>query len=176
MRRCACKLAWSGPNQACNTNGYSQSVTFADLKCTLYEFARRIFGEQRQVRSRCDYFPFVEPGVDMSISNFKDPETGKRPINHDEDWIEILGAGMSAPEGPRKCGTAPAALHTDFAFGMDPSAWRRSSTASRTSDSSTPTTCASSASLSTDAILSTKITRRCRRKRRNEERRTLCDA
>ena len=42
-------------------------ITFADLKGTLYEFARRLFGEERRVRFRCDYFPFVEPGVDMSI-------------------------------------------------------------------------------------------------------------
>ena len=39
-------------------------ITFADLKGTLYEFARRIFGQSRKVRFRCDYFPFVEPGVD----------------------------------------------------------------------------------------------------------------
>jgi len=42
-------------------------ITFADLKGTLYEFSRRIFGQSRKVRFRCDYFPFVEPGVDMSI-------------------------------------------------------------------------------------------------------------
>ena len=47
-----------------------EGITFADLKGTLYEFARRLFGEERQVRFRCDYFPFVEPGVDMSIDCF----------------------------------------------------------------------------------------------------------
>ena len=45
-------------------------ITFADLKGTLYEFARRLFGKERKVRFRCDYFPFVEPGVDMSIDCF----------------------------------------------------------------------------------------------------------
>ena len=45
-----------------------EGITFADLKGTLYEFARRIFGQSRKVRFRCDFFPFVEPGVDMSIA------------------------------------------------------------------------------------------------------------
>lgn len=96
-----------------------KGITFADLKGTLYEFARRIFGEERQVRFRCDYFPFVEPGVDMSISNFKDPETGKRPINRDEDWIEILGAGMVHPKVLEGVGLDPQ-IYTGFAFGMGP--------------------------------------------------------
>ena len=96
-----------------------RGITFADLKGTLYEFARRIFGEERQVRFRCDYFPFVEPGVDMSISNFKDPETGKRPINRDEDWIEILGAGMVHPKVLEGVGLDPQ-IYTGFAFGMGP--------------------------------------------------------
>ena len=47
-----------------------RGITFADLKGTLYEFARIVFGEERRVRFRCDYFPFVEPGVDMSIDCF----------------------------------------------------------------------------------------------------------
>ena len=96
-----------------------RGITFADLKGTLYEFARRIFGEERQVRFRCDYFPFVEPGVDMSISNFKDPQTGKRPINRDEDWIEILGAGMVHPKVLEGVGLDPH-IYTGFAFGMGP--------------------------------------------------------
>ena len=94
-----------------------KGITFADLKGTLYEFARRIFGEDRQIRFRCDFFPFVEPGVDMSISNFEDPRTGKRPISRDEDWIEILGAGMVLPRGLEGVGYDPS-VYTGFAFGM----------------------------------------------------------
>ena len=89
----------------------AEGITFADLKGTLYEFARRVFGEDRQIRFRCDYFPFVEPGVDMSISNFVDPETGRRPINRDEDWIEIMGAGMVHPRVLEGVWIRPAALH-----------------------------------------------------------------
>jgi len=93
-----------------------EGITFADLKGTLYEFARRVFGEDREIRFRCDFFPFVEPGVDMSISNFKD-HRGKRPINRDEDWIEVLGAGMVHPKVLEGVGYDPE-KYTGFAFGM----------------------------------------------------------
>ena len=94
-----------------------KGITFADLKGTLYEFAQKIFGEDRQIRFRCDFFPFVEPGVDMSISNFKN-SSGNRPIKgRDEDWIEILGAGMVHPNVLRAVGYDPE-IYTGFAFGM----------------------------------------------------------
>ena len=64
-----------------------EGITFADLKGTLYEFARRIFGEERRVRFRCDYFPFVEPGVDMSIDCFKCGGKGCRICGR-TGWIE----------------------------------------------------------------------------------------
>ena len=96
-----------------------KGINFSNLKGTLYEFAKRVFGNDRKVRFRCDYFPFVEPGVDMSISNFKDSE-GNRPIKgRDEDWIEILGAGMVHPEVLRGVGYDPD-IYTGFAFGMGP--------------------------------------------------------
>ena len=96
-----------------------KGINFANLKGTLYEFAKRVFGNDRQVRFRCDYFPFVEPGVDMSISNFRDSE-GNRPIKgRDEDWIEILGAGMVHPEVLKGVGYDPD-VYTGFAFGMGP--------------------------------------------------------
>ena len=97
----------------------AEGITFANLKGTLYEFARRVFGPGRQIRFRCDYFPFVEPGVDMSISNFIDPDTGRRPINRDEDWIEIMGAGMVHPRVLEGVGY-DSQRYTGFAFGMGP--------------------------------------------------------
>ena len=48
-----------------------RGITMADLKGTLFEFAKRLFGQERRVRFRCDYFPFVEPGVDFAISCFR---------------------------------------------------------------------------------------------------------
>ena len=91
-------------------------ITLANLKGTLFEFARRIFGEERKVRFRCDFFPFVEPGVDMSIDCFKCGGEGCHICGH-TGWIEILGAGMVHPNVLLGVGYDPQ-KYTGFAFGM----------------------------------------------------------
>ena len=95
-----------------------RGITFADLKGTLYEFARLIFGQERRVRFRCDYFPFVEPGVDMSIDCFACAGDGCR-ICGETGWIEIMGAGMVHPKVLEGVGYDPN-IYTGFAFGMGP--------------------------------------------------------
>ena len=97
-----------------------EGITFANLKGTLYEFARRMFGEERRIRFRCDYFPFVEPGVDVSIDCFAcDGESEGCRICRDSGWIEIMGAGMVHPRVLAGVGYDPA-KYTGFAFGMGP--------------------------------------------------------
>ena len=95
-----------------------RGITMTDLKGTLYEFARRIFGVDRKVRFRCDYFPFVEPGVDMSIDCFLCDGGGCR-VCSDTGWIEIMGAGMVHPKVLEGVGYDPN-IYTGFAFGMGP--------------------------------------------------------
>ena len=87
-----------------------RGITMADLKGTLFAFARHIFGSKVKVRFRCDYFPFVEPGVDMGIST---------PEIKGGDWLEILGAGMVHPKVLQMAGYDPE-KYTGFAFGMGP--------------------------------------------------------
>jgi phenylalanyl-tRNA synthetase alpha chain len=94
------------------------SVTMADLKGTLTTFARALFGGDRRVRFRCDYFPFVEPGVDLSIDCFMCNGKGCR-LCKDTGWIEIMGAGMVHPTVLANVGYDPA-VYTGFAFGMGP--------------------------------------------------------
>ena len=97
-----------------------EGITFADLKGTLYEFARRVFGTERRVRFRCDYFPFVEPGVDMSIDCFACQGEGSGcRICKESGWIEIMGAGMVHPRVLEGVGYDPA-VYTGFAFGLGP--------------------------------------------------------
>lgn len=97
-----------------------EGITFANLKGTLYEFARKMFGEERRVRFRCDYFPFVEPGVDMSIDCFACDGNGQGcRICRDTGWIEIMGAGMVHPRVLAGVGYDPQ-KYTGFAFGMGP--------------------------------------------------------
>jgi phenylalanyl-tRNA synthetase alpha chain len=74
-----------------------EGISMADLKGTLFEFAKRIFGQERKVRFRCDYFPFVEPGAEMAIDCMICEGKGCRTCGG-EGWIEILGAGMVHPE------------------------------------------------------------------------------
>ena len=91
-------------------------ITMADLKGTLYEFARRFFGEDRKVRFRCDYFPFVEPGVEMAIDCIACNGQGCRLCGY-SGWIEILGAGMTHPEVLKR-GDIDPEKYGSFAFGI----------------------------------------------------------
>lgn len=93
-----------------------KNITMADLKGTLFEFARRLFGKERKARFRCDYFPFVEPGVEMAIDCFVCKGSGCQLCSN-SGWIEILGAGMIHPEVLRRVNYDPD-VYTGFAFGM----------------------------------------------------------
>ena len=91
-------------------------ISMSDLKGTLAEFARRIFGAERKVAFRCDYFPFVEPGMELRIDCFICRGEGCRTCGR-TGWIEILGAGMVHPEIIANVGYDPE-RYTGFAFGM----------------------------------------------------------
>ncbi len=93
-----------------------KNITLADLKGTLFEFARRLFGPDRKCRFRCDYFPFVEPGVEVAIDCGVCHGEGCRLCGN-SGWIEILGAGMVHPEVLRRVGIDPE-VYSGFAFGM----------------------------------------------------------
>ncbi|MCJ7515689.1 MAG: phenylalanine--tRNA ligase subunit alpha [Dehalococcoidia bacterium] len=93
-----------------------RNITLADLKGTLFEFARRLFGTDRKCRFRCDYFPFVEPGVEVAIDCRVCHGEGCRLCGN-SGWIEILGAGMVHPEVLRRVGIDPE-VYSGFAFGM----------------------------------------------------------
>ena len=95
-----------------------EGITFADLKGTLYEFARLLFGPDRKVRFRCDYFPFVEPGVEMAIDCFLCLGRGCR-VCGESGWIEIMGAGMVHPKVLERVNYDPS-VYTGFAFGLGP--------------------------------------------------------
>ena len=93
-----------------------KGITLADLKGTLFDFCRCVFGEDRKVRFRCDYFPFVEPGVEVAISCLACNGSGCR-LCGSSGWIEILGAGMVHPDVLARVGINPK-VYSGFAFGM----------------------------------------------------------
>jgi phenylalanyl-tRNA synthetase alpha chain len=94
------------------------NITMADLKGVLVNFARRMFGEDRQVRFRCSHFPFTEPSVEMDMDCMVCDGKGC-PICKHSGWLEILGAGMVHPQVLRNGGYDPE-VFSGFAFGMGP--------------------------------------------------------
>ncbi len=93
-----------------------KNVTFADLKGTLQEFAKEIFGEDTKVKFRPHHFPFTEPSAEMDVSCFKCGGKGCR-FCKGEGWIEILGCGMVHPHVLEMSGVDPKE-YVGFAFGV----------------------------------------------------------
>jgi phenylalanyl-tRNA synthetase alpha chain len=95
-----------------------ENITFADLKGTLTEFARRMFGAERQTRFRASYFPFTEPSAEMDISCFLCGGAGCNICKY-TGWLEILGCGMVHPTVLRNGGYDPE-KYFGFAAGLGP--------------------------------------------------------
>jgi phenylalanyl-tRNA synthetase alpha chain len=80
-----------------------EGITLADLKGTLEEMLRAIFGKEREIRMRPHFFPFTEPSVEVDVSCFRCGGTGtldsgeRCNLCKGQGWIEILGAGMVDP-------------------------------------------------------------------------------
>ncbi len=94
------------------------SITMADLKGTLADFAKRMFGEGRKVRFRANYFPFTEPSAEMDVECLLCSGDGCQVCKY-TGWLEILGCGMVHPTVLRNGGYDPA-IYSGFAFGMGP--------------------------------------------------------
>ena len=93
-----------------------KNVTFADLKGTLQEFAKELFGADTKVKFRPHHFPFTEPSAEMDVTCFKCGGKGCR-FCKGEGWIEILGCGMVHPHVLEMSGIDPEE-YTGFAFGV----------------------------------------------------------
>jgi phenylalanyl-tRNA synthetase alpha chain len=92
------------------------NITMADLKGTLAELARQLFGPKRRIRFRCDFFPFVEPGVDFAVDCAICDGKGCRVCKH-TGWLEMGGAGMVHPRVLEGVGYDPQ-HYSGFAFGL----------------------------------------------------------
>ena len=93
-----------------------RGITMGDLKGTLNEVIRKIYGENTVTRFRPHHFPFTEPSCEMDIQCHKCGGKGC-PTCKGEGWIEVLGAGMVHPKVLRGCGIDPD-QYSGFAFGM----------------------------------------------------------
>ena len=93
-----------------------KNVTFADLKGTLAQFAKELFGEETKVKFRPHHFPFTEPSAEMDVSCFKCGGKGCRMCKG-SGWIEILGCGMVHPNVFKMSNINPEE-YNGFAFGI----------------------------------------------------------
>ncbi|EOS26095.1 phenylalanyl-tRNA synthetase alpha chain [Lachnospiraceae bacterium 3-1] len=91
-------------------------ITFADLKGTLAEFAKQLFGEETKVKFRPHHFPFTEPSAEVDVTCFKCGGKGCR-FCKGSGWIEILGCGMVHPRVLKMSGIDPEE-YSGFAFGV----------------------------------------------------------
>jgi phenylalanyl-tRNA synthetase alpha chain len=93
-----------------------RNVGFADLKQTLYHFAKEMYGKDIQIRFRPSFFPFTEPSAEIDISCLICKGKGCNVCKY-SGWVEIAGSGMVHPNVLRHCGIDPEEF-TGFAFGM----------------------------------------------------------
>lgn len=93
-----------------------KNITFADLKGTLEQFAKELFGKNTKTKFRPHHFPFTEPSAEVDVSCFKCGGKGCR-FCKGSGWIEILGCGMVHPHVLEMCGIDPNE-YTGFAFGV----------------------------------------------------------
>lgn len=93
----------------------AEKVSFADLRQTIYYFAKEMFGATK-IRMRPSFFPFTEPSAEVDVWWGCETETDKR-ITKGTGWLEILGCGMVDPAVLTNCGIDPD-KYSGFAFGM----------------------------------------------------------
>lgn len=95
-----------------------RNITMTDLKGTIAEFARQMFGEHADVRFRASYFPFTEPSMEVDVECFLCHGDGCRVCKY-SGWLEIAGSGMVHPVVLQNGGYDPTEW-SGFAFGMGP--------------------------------------------------------
>jgi phenylalanyl-tRNA synthetase alpha chain len=93
-----------------------RNVSFADLKQTLFHFAKEMYGKDIQLRLRPSFFPFTEPSAEIDVTCLICKGKGCVVCKR-SGWVEIAGAGMVHPNVLRNCGIDPEE-YTGFAFGM----------------------------------------------------------
>ncbi|MCQ3938297.1 MAG: phenylalanine--tRNA ligase subunit alpha [Chloroflexi bacterium] len=95
-----------------------KNITFADLKGTIADFVRRMFGENARLRFRASYFPFTEPSAEVDVECFVCGGKGCA-VCKNSGWLEILGCGMVHPVVLQNGGYDPA-IYSGYAWGMGP--------------------------------------------------------
>lgn len=93
-----------------------KKITFGDLKGTLENWAKSLYGENVKLRFRPHHFPYTEPSAEVDLQCFKCGGKGC-PLCKGEGWIEMLGSGIVHPQVLINCGIDPDE-YSGFAFGI----------------------------------------------------------
>ena len=93
-----------------------RGISLADLRGTVEQFFRALFGDEREVRMRTSYFPFTEPSVEFDVTCFLCGGRGCSVCKH-SGWIEMGGAGVVDPAVFEAVGYDPE-VWSGFAFGL----------------------------------------------------------
>jgi len=93
-----------------------EKLSMSDLRWTLTELAKGLFGPEAQLRFRPSYFPFTTPSAEVDISCVVCKQKGCALCSR-TGWLEVLGSGMTRPEVLRAGGLDPQ-KHQGFAFGI----------------------------------------------------------
>ena len=93
-----------------------KGINIGHLKATLELFAKKMFGEKREIRLRSSFFQFTEPSVEVDITCANCGGKGCN-ICKGTGYIEILGAGMVHPNVLKMNGYDPD-VYSGFAFGV----------------------------------------------------------
>ena len=93
-----------------------KGITMGDLKGSLMQFAKRLYGEDTEIRLRPHHFPFTEPSCEMDVTCFKCGGKGC-PMCKGEGGVEILGGGMVHPKVLKNGGVDPE-VYSGYAFGV----------------------------------------------------------
>jgi phenylalanyl-tRNA synthetase alpha chain len=95
-----------------------KNINMSHLKGTLTDFARRMFGAERKVRFRANYFPFTEPSAEMDVECFLCEGSGCHFVSRLAGWKYSAAAWCTPPS----CATAATIRPFTPA---SPSAWAR---------------------------------------------------
>ncbi|MDD5145010.1 MAG: phenylalanine--tRNA ligase subunit alpha [Candidatus Pacebacteria bacterium] len=96
-----------------------KKVSAANFKAIIEGFFKRFFNKNIKARLRPDFFPFVEPGFDVSISCVVCGGKGCS-VCKKSGWIEVAGAGMVHPNVFKNAGLIPGDWQGwAFGFGIE---------------------------------------------------------
>jgi len=121
-RGCVSAASRSQLARKCNSTGrglaVGEKITFADLKGTLSDFARRMFGQKVRYAFPRFLLPFTEPSAEMDVECFVCGGAGCQ-VCKQSGWLEILGCAWCTRSYWRTAATIHAVIPATRSHGPE---------------------------------------------------------